>query len=71
MDEAQQALLDAMNGLLDGTVKTVVEAVSEHDREFAVEALGVAVLLMSPAQLADLAFAATLRLVDQELAASE
>ena len=71
MDEAPQALLDAMNGLLDGTVKTVVEAVSEHDREFAVEALGLAVLLMAPEQLMDLAFAATLRLVDQEVANRE
>ena len=71
MDEAQQALLDAMNSTLDATVKTTADAVSEHNREFAVEALGLAVLLMSPGHLRDLAFAATLRLVDQEVANRE
>ena len=71
MDESRQALLDAMDERLDATIESTADAVTEHDREFAVEALGVAVLLMSPAQLTDLAFAATLRLVDQELAASE
>ena len=67
-DEAQQALLDAMNERLDATIKTTADAVSDNDREFAVEALGVAVLLMAPEQLMDLAFAAILRLVDQEVA---
>ena len=71
MNAEKQALLDHMNELLDRTVETVVEALTENDREFAIAALGAAVLLMNPAQLADLAFAATLRLVDQEAANRE
>lgn len=68
--KAQEILAD-LDERLDRVVDSTAQATRDHDREFSLVSLGLAVTLMPPGAVADLAFAAVLRLADQKVAAGE
>ena len=58
----------AVNAELDQKVSAVVDVLTSNDREIATAGLALALIVMPPGQVTDLAFAAILRLADQEVA---
>lgn len=71
-NEAQaQEILSGLNKRLDGVVESVAQATINHDQEFSMVSLGLAISIMPLDALIDLAFIAVLRLADQKVEASE